>query len=105
MTNEFGLRHAEVTPGRVMNELRAHGWTLKSFGAVVGLLGGIVAPLLGSAFTAFSWFFGDWHGLHEQRVGTVLLFLTIPLLIFGAHCLDLIDRENKKGEFNDLERD
>src|SRR5215471_7867419 len=105
MTNEFGLRHSEVTPSRVMHELRGHGWTLKSCGACLGLLGGIVAPLFGSALTAFSWLFGDWHGLHEQRVGTVLLFLTIPLLIFGAHCLDLIDGDDKEGEPNDLERD
>ena len=48
-----------------------------------------------------SWVIGPhWHGFFIQRYGTVLLFLAIPLLIFGAHCLDLMDKEDEiaKGE-------
>jgi hypothetical protein len=63
---------------------------------VFGLSCGIISPLIGSVLTAIAWFTGpEWHGLPLHRGGTVLLFLTIPFLIFGAHCLDLIDKQNK----------
>jgi hypothetical protein len=103
--------------------LRTHGWSRNMGGAVLGLFGGIIAPVFGSVFTAIGWISGPtWHGFAVQRIGTVLLFLTIPLLLFGAHCLDLSDREAKRaksghccgeitkeptkdGDHNDLERD
>jgi hypothetical protein len=108
VTYEFALRDTELTPGRVRAALREHGWTWKSTGACIGLLGGLIAPLVGLALTALAWFIGDWHGFHFGRSGTVLFLLTIPLLIFGAHCLDLLDKEierAEKGEGNDVERD
>ncbi|HJY28057.1 MAG TPA: hypothetical protein VJ306_08535 [Pyrinomonadaceae bacterium] len=93
MTSEFSLRDEELTPHRVRATLRAHCWTWKSTGACVGMLGGVIAPLLGLALSFLASFIGDWHGFHVRREGAVLLFLTIPLLIFGAHCLDLLDKE------------
>ena len=78
----------------IAETLRERGWTWKGCGAVCGLVGGIAAPALGSVLTAISWFTGaNWGAFHVQRVGTIFLFLTIPLLLFGAHCLDLLDRE------------
>lgn len=86
-----------LTPSTVIDALSLHGWSWKSCGAVVGFFGGIIAPILGLAVTATTWFTGpEWQGFHLQRDGTVLLFLTIPLLIFGAHCLDLIDMQDEK---------
>jgi hypothetical protein len=42
------------------------------------------------------WFTGAvWHGHSLQRFSTILLFLTIPLLVLGAHCLDLLDKERE----------
>ena len=67
-----------------------------SAGAAFGLCFGILSPLVGSVITAITWFIGpQWHGFFIQRDGTVLLFLTIPLLIFGGHCLDLLDTKDK----------
>jgi hypothetical protein len=67
-----------------------------SAGAMFGLCLGILSPLLGSLLTAITWLTGPrWHGFFIQRDGAVLLFLTIPLLIFGAHCLDLLDANDK----------
>jgi hypothetical protein len=44
-----------------------------------------------------AWFTGAvWHGYSVQRSGTILLFLTIPLFIFGAHCLDLLEKEHER---------
>ena len=90
------LRDNDRSPRSVINELRLHGWSWKSVGAVFGLCAGIISALIGSILTAIAWFSGPtWHGFAMQRDGTVLLFLTIPLLIFGAHCLDLMDQPEK----------
>ena len=95
MTTEFAVRDNSVPPARLRGAFRDRGWTMKSTGACVGLIGGVVAPLVGLALSSLAWFIGDWHGFHLGRDGTILLFLTIPLLIFGAHCLDLLDKERQ----------
>jgi hypothetical protein len=108
MTSDFAVRDNDLPSDRLKAALRGQGWTLRSTGACVGLFGGVIAPLAGLALTALAWIIGDWHGFHLGRDGAVLLFLTIPLLIFGAHCLDLLDKETegaKKGMDHDVERD
>ena len=85
-------------PRGVTEPMRVHRWTWTSGGAFCGLCLGIICPLLGSILTAIAWFTGPhWHGFSVQRYGTVLLFLTIPLLIFGGHCLDLMDKQDEEG--------
>jgi hypothetical protein len=85
----------DLTSRNLVAKIRFSGWTWQAAGAVFGLSCGIVAPLIGSALTAISWFSGpQWHGFSVQRYGTVLLFLTIPLLLLGAHCLDLMDKSD-----------
>jgi hypothetical protein len=87
----------KLTPQRVIAQIRFQGSTWAGWGAICGLCFGIISPVLGSIFTVVAWFTGsEWHGLHLHRTGTVLLALTIPLLAFGAHCLDLVDRKNKE---------
>lgn len=82
----------------IFSNIRTRGLNRNTCGAVFGLVGGIVAPVFGSVFTAIGWLSGPtWHGFAIQRIGTVLLFLTIPLLLFGAHCLDRADRKGCKG--------
>ena len=98
MASEVALRDNDLPPDRLRAALNEHGWTWKSTGACVGLFGGVIAPLIGVGLTALAWFIGDWHGFHIGRDGAVLLFLTIPLLILGAHCLDLLDNENEGTE-------
>ena len=79
--------------------MRVHGWTWRSGGAVCGLCCGIISPVIGLVLTAIAWFTGPvWHGLPLHRGGTVLLFLTIPFLILGAHCLDLVDKQAKEAK-------
>jgi len=87
----------KLTPGVVVKQTREHGWTWTSGGAICGFGFGMICPFIGSILTAISWYTGPhWHGFSIQRYGTVLLFLTIPLLIFGAHCLDLMDKEDEE---------
>jgi hypothetical protein len=95
MTSESSLVTTKLTPDLVMEQIHLHGWNRRSAGAVFGFGFGILSPLVGSILTAIAWFTGPhWHGFFIQRYGTVLLFLTIPLLIFGAHCLDLMDQKD-----------
>src|SRR5262245_39771826 len=103
MTGEQALQEVELSSQAVISELRRHGWSMKTFGAAVGLCGGIVAAVAACALTIVGWLtHAAWHGVLLQRSGTVLFFLMIPLLVFGAHCLDLLDGEGKN---NDVERD
>ena len=96
MATEHALRKSEFTPGAIITELRCHGWTLKTSSAAFGFCGGAVAGIAGSFLTAAAWFTGAvWHGHSVQRLGTILLFLTIPLFILGAHCLDLLETQDE----------
>jgi|ERR1700752_2317537 len=109
MATGLVLGKTELTSRSVIDQLRSPGSALRAGGAICGLCGGIGVGLLGSVITAVAWFTGpEWHGHLLQRDGTILLFLTIPLLIFGAHCLDLIDKQREvstsRGKNNDLER-
>ena len=68
--------------------------TWKNRGAVLGLGGGLIAPIVGSFLTIVSWFADPaWHGFSLHYAATALFVLTLPLLIFGAHCLDLLDKK------------
>jgi hypothetical protein len=96
MTTESSLPETKLIPRGLSRQVTVHGWSWRASGAVFGLSVGIISPLIGSVLTAIAWFTGpEWHGLFIQRYGTVLLFLTIPLLVFGAHCLDLMDKQDE----------
>lgn len=90
--NVADLSQAEGEP---RNRGRNRDWCL--FGAVVGLSGGLAAALIGSLLTAVAWLTVAGAGLSYARpLGTMLLIITIPLLISGAHCLDLMDRRKDR---------
>lgn len=72
------------------------GWL--SAGALIGLVGGLTTGLVGTLLTFTSWF--TWAGTlqhYEHLLGTALFFVTIPLLVLGAHCLDLIEKRKQTG--------
>jgi hypothetical protein len=67
-------------------------WT--SYGAAFGLFAGFSAPIVGSVVTVVSWFANPaWHGLSLHIAGTSFFVSTFPLLVLGAHCLDLLEKE------------
>jgi hypothetical protein len=87
----------------LIGSLTGAGWNWQAAGAAVGLIGGLISSIVGSVLTAIAWFSGPlWHGIHIQRDGTALLFLTIPLLIIGACGLDLLDRKMERAEENQV---
>jgi hypothetical protein len=97
MTTDSSLLKMKLTPRIVMDEMESERWTWRSAGANFGLGSGIISSIAGSALTAIAWFTGPkWYGFSIQFDGTVLLFLTIPSLIFGAHCLDLMSKLDKE---------
>jgi hypothetical protein len=90
------MREDLFTPDSVITEISAHGWTWKGFGALVGLAGGLTAPLAGSLCSVIGWLTTHtWHAFALQCIGTASFVLTLPLLVFGAHCLDLMDGERR----------
>ncbi len=73
-------------------------WSWEGTTAFFCFTGGIGAALVGCILTATTWVVGaqlhPWlHGL-----GTALLIVTIPLLIFAGYCLDWAERGPKKPE-------
>ena len=65
-------------------------------GAFCCFTGGIGAGLLGFVLTAISWSLGAQLHPWMHGLGTALLIITIPLLIFSGYCLDWLEREPKR---------
>ena len=69
----------------------------KVLGTVFGLGGGLMAPIIGCVLTIVSWVADpSWHGLSLHVAATSLFVLTFPLLLLGAHCLDLLEKEKAR---------
>jgi hypothetical protein len=97
MTADMTLEHSD-NHFPTLKQFHARGWNRHMCGAAVGLFGGILVALIGSLFTAISWFIGPtWHGFALQRTGTILLVSMIPLLLLGAHCLDRSEKNKANG--------
>ncbi len=74
-------------------------WTWQASGAMFGLAGGAGAAILGAALLFVAWIGGDHsEGLSLHGLGNILLLSTIPLLILGACCLDLLEKQKEKSE-------
>jgi hypothetical protein len=68
----------------------------KITGSLFGVFGGLMSPIIGSVVTIVSWVADPaWHGLSLHIAGTSLFVITFPLLAFGAHCLDLLEKEKR----------
>ena len=72
--------------------IKKNPWAWQSACAVLGLAGGVIAPFLGAASDVTTWF------VHSATVNSylhvfsiVFCALTIPLLILGACCLDMLE--------------
>ena len=77
--------------------IETNPWAWQSICAVAGLVGGVLSPVLGTLLIAVTWL------IHSERIisslnglSIVSFVLTIPLLTFGAHCLDLLERKDDR---------
>ena len=77
--------------------IRNNPWTWQSIGAVTGLIGGVSSPALGTLLIAVASFIRSGPTFLTLNVLSIVSFvLTIPLLAFGAHCLDLLERKSSR---------
>lgn len=76
-------------------EIKRNLVPLEAAAAVVCFVGGILAGILGTLLSASAWILGEHHpALHA--LGTILLVVTIPLLIFAGYCMDWMERDSKR---------
>jgi hypothetical protein len=76
------------------SQAKGAGWTWQLVGAVLGFTSGTATLIFGEVFTVIAWLVKpEGPGASLRRFGTALCLLTIPLLGFGAHCLDLLDKK------------
>jgi hypothetical protein len=95
MATTYTLPQDLATP-HIVSKLIRDAWNWKSGAAAFGLAAGFTAPICGSIVTVVSWFKDPaWHHVYLHQAGTTLFVLTLPFLILGAHCLDLLDKEKK----------
>lgn len=86
---------ADQPQAQVDYRVQRRGWDWLMTGAIAGLSGGIMAVVIGSLLTAGSWLTGGGSS-YIRTLGTIFLLMTIPLLICGAHCLDLMERRKDR---------
>ena len=88
-SGRFNLRPEQGSP-RV-------SWTWLRTLEALGLCGGITALFLGLVLCAAGWVEGAREGGHLLVVcGTVLLLTSAPLLLLGAHCLDVEESRRRR---------
>jgi hypothetical protein len=90
------LTMSPVSPVEAKPRSTIRRWLAKAqaLGAVAGLAGGILSALFGAGFTVASWLAAN-KGARQwlSTAGTALFFLTVPLLIFGAYCMDWMEKD------------
>jgi len=81
---------------RVTYLVKRNPWAWQSIGAISGLLGGVLMPVLGTLFIAVAWFIhsSEFSVLNVLSIG--LFALPIPFLAGGAQCLDLLERKTSE---------
>ncbi|MGI9107946.1 MAG: hypothetical protein ACR2G4_17060 [Pyrinomonadaceae bacterium] len=75
--------------------VKKNPWAWQSVCGVLGLAGGVSAPFLGATSDVMTWFINSQTvNSHLQVLSSVFCALTIPLLILGAFCLDLLEAKS-----------
>ena len=82
-----------------MNErgVKPNAATWEPAAAFACFAGSILSLALGFAFTT-NWLLDAVRHPVLHAVGITLLIIGIPILILGGHCLDLMDKKNKKSD-------
>ena len=66
-------------------------------GSVIGLAGSLIVALSGSLLIVAGWLVANDGARHWlSTAGSVLLFLTIPLIILAAFCLDWMEKDEPR---------
>ena len=74
--------------------IKKNPWAWQSVCAVVGLAGGVIAPLFGAMTDVVTWFVNsETVNSYLHVLSIVLCALTLPLIVLGAFCLDSLQRK------------
>jgi hypothetical protein len=77
--------------------IRKNPWAWQSSVALIGLVGGVLAPLMGAVLDVITWFVNsDKINSLLNVLSIILCAMTIPLLALGAHCLDLLEARTSR---------
>ena len=70
-------------------------------GVAIGLGGSVIVAISGSFLIVAGWLVAN-DGVHHwlSTAGSVLLFLTIPLIILAAFCLDWLEKDKQHRQPN-----
>jgi hypothetical protein len=79
---------------RFEHRSQTRSWDCWTWGAILGIGGGIAAVFAGCVLTVVGWFEGD--GSRAGTAGTILLLVMIPLLFVGALSLDAGEGRKKR---------
>jgi hypothetical protein len=88
----------------INTEIRKHvdndefqiNFTWSHVGVILGLGGGVLSGLAGLILTAVAFLVGNEIASASLNVAaTALIFITLPAMTFGAHCLDKIETITK----------
>ncbi|MFL6254947.1 MAG: hypothetical protein ACJ74T_07980 [Pyrinomonadaceae bacterium] len=101
MSREIVMRKVDHAAGRLDLKPRPWtpkgGWTCLKTLESLGLGGGLITVFLGMVLSAAGWAEGSREGGHILVVcGTVLLLAAAPLLLLGAHCLDVEETRKRR---------
>jgi hypothetical protein len=78
---------------KAINQGRVRTWEVA--GGACCFVGGIMAALLGSVLSASAWIVGGEVHSWIYAVGTALLIVAIPLILFAGFCLDWAERKEE----------
>lgn len=95
-TYESLEKQVETDPYQEIESLvKKNPWAWQSVCAVVGLAGGVIAPMLGAMADVITWFVNSKSvNSYLHVLSIVLCALTLPLIILGAFCLDLLEAKS-----------
>lgn len=80
---------------RVYRLIKEHKWKWQSVGAFAALCGGFSAPFIAVLLDIISWFTqADSLKIATTKTSMGLYVITLPLLFFGSHCLDLLEKKS-----------
>jgi hypothetical protein len=79
---------------RIYLLVRKNRWTRPSIGATMGLAGGMLSIILGALLWAVivSHLASGSFGSFLNALEIVLFALSLPLLVLGTYCLDLLEK-------------
>ncbi|MGE0104708.1 MAG: hypothetical protein AB7H86_17995 [Blastocatellales bacterium] len=84
-----------VTDGRSRRGVSGRKVFWASIGSFIGLAGGFILPVTGFALLAVNRLLSAPNPT-IQKIGTILVVATVPLIVIGGFCLDLLEKPKSR---------